>query len=1214
MSRTKLRRVLMGFLLPLAFFSVLSVSCSQEDLLKLLGYELSDFGTFGPEGGRVCSKSGFCIDLPPGATQQNVTIQARKSRVKSPSGVGQVVEYEAPTETFDKDIVVRLPVPEAYRGKGFAVGYRKRENGQTFWESVPTKEVEGGAFLEGSTNHLSLWSIVCPERGLFCTKQKRCIKTQTDAKNCGSCGKICPNGQGCVKGQCQLKCSGSKISCHGKCVDVKSDPEHCGGCKRSCKLSEVCTSGQCKAGCEKNQQECNGRCADLQTSTENCGQCGIRCTKEQACRGGKCVPLCPSNYTICSGSCFNTQNDPRHCGACGHACPVGWSCQKGLCNCASGLQRCGATCADTYRDGKHCGGCGKACPKGRSCFRGSCTRCDLGSNCDGSCVQLQTDAKHCGGCGTACPKGGFCQNGTCACRPGQRVCNSPQGKVCIPNTACCSYKDCRGRRDCVKGSCQCPRYEASCGGFCRNLQTDNAHCGSCGNACKGLRLCRQGICRCPTGTTSCKDGCKRLQTDAKNCGSCDNVCAKGLVCQAGSCLCPAGSRLCNGRCITGSTCCVNSDCRGGRACISGRCLCSKGQTDCSGSCVNTDSDSNHCGGCGKKCASGTVCQKGICSKSKCAQGQKDCHGKCIPQAQCCRSADCPQGKICTSGVCKCPTTQKDCKGTCIPKSYCCIQIDCAKGQICQSYTCRCPAGTKSCNGTCIKVTECCVDAQCQGGKTCQNRKCVCPAGRIDCNGSCADLKNDNKHCGKCSNACSLSEKCTTGICKGIPCGTNQKLCHRVCIPSQNCCSNADCFGGKSCNSGRCSCPKGKKDCNGICRDCCSNSDCTQGQSCIAGSCACPVGQRACQGKCVDNASCCADSDCQGGKTCQSNSCTCPKGKKDCNGICIPDHFCCSDKNCPTGQRCLKGACTCPTGQKLCNGKCIQQNQCCKDADCSGGQTCQTGVCKCPSHQKACNGKCQQCCTNTDCSGGKLCASGSCKCPSGLTDCGGVCRDLTKDNNHCGKCGNKCVSGKVCINSFCTPTAQEGARCNPQGTPGSRIVCDPTKKNLACVPFDQAKTVQRCHFKCGKGLSACASGRACFVGHCHDITCKSNADCLWSNYECRSAPTPTTQFCVPPTPAGPKKFGELCKDPAQTHGCKIGLSCEKATQQSTSGYCTADCTSNAKVCVKEPGGKQSVCQSVGQSGTKLCVFPCRLDKDCPTSFSCKTIGGSQVCLP
>jgi hypothetical protein len=68
--------------------------------------------------------------------------------------------------------------------------------------------------------------------------QLQCLKTATDPDNCGACGRKCPLGARCSRGQC--KCPVDQ--CGDRCVTLSSHPKNCGSCGR------VSPSGYCVLG------------------------------------------------------------------------------------------------------------------------------------------------------------------------------------------------------------------------------------------------------------------------------------------------------------------------------------------------------------------------------------------------------------------------------------------------------------------------------------------------------------------------------------------------------------------------------------------------------------------------------------------------------------------------------------------------------------------------------------------------------------------------------------------------------------------------------------------------------------------------------------------------------------------------------------------------------------------------------------------------------
>lgn len=109
----------------------------------------------------------------------------------------------------------------------------------------------------------------------------------------------------------------------------------------------------------------------------------------------------------------------------------------------------------------------------------------------------------------------------------------------------------------------CSAGQTSCGGACKNLQTDTANCGACGNTCTSAQTCTAGVCTtttttCTTGQTACGNVCKNLQTDSSNCGACGNACATGQTCTNGGCVTSTVTCTTDAQCSTGQVCAENS--------------------------------------------------------------------------------------------------------------------------------------------------------------------------------------------------------------------------------------------------------------------------------------------------------------------------------------------------------------------------------------------------------------------------------------------------------------------------------------------------------------------------------------------------------------------------------------------------------------------------------------------------------------------------------
>ncbi len=310
------------------------------------------------------------------------------------------------------------------------------------------------------------------------------------------------------------------------------------------------------------------RCeTNLMNDPANCGACGVSCggfggiNMGASCVQGKCAFECQiksdpntgenwefrdCNGLLDDGCEVNISADPENCGACGNACAPGVRCIKGKCGCPAGLTDCGR-CTDTRFDDYNCATCGNYCTKPADacnpmpfqtvygCGLSQCgkLKCksgyadcnhDLNKGCasDGCETNTKTDTKNCGGCGIECA-------------PDQDCRDDGYGPQCLDK--------------CEKAGLTLCTLSLSTVG-CKDLLSDKANCGACGNTCPNPRAnqvnaCKKGLCvlECIPGWADCNgdpsDGCEvNIMRHPANCGACGHACdfASGQPCIEGKCL------------------------------------------------------------------------------------------------------------------------------------------------------------------------------------------------------------------------------------------------------------------------------------------------------------------------------------------------------------------------------------------------------------------------------------------------------------------------------------------------------------------------------------------------------------------------------------------------------------------------------------------------------------------------------------------------------
>ncbi|HII99195.1 MAG TPA: hypothetical protein HA272_08100 [Methanoregula sp.] len=383
---------------------------------------------------------------------------------------------------------------------------------------------------------------------------------------------------------------------------------------------------------------------------------------------------------------------------------------------------------------------------------------------------------------------------------------------------------------------------------------------------------------------------------------------------------------------------------------------------------------------------------------------------------------------------------------------------------------------------------------------------ICRSGQTVCNGTCTILSSDNENCGACGQRCppEWGYSCRDGVCRKECAGTTgngtEVSCSGQCTnlwwDNQNCgsCGNR-CIAGETCVEGYCS------------RYCNDPSwgltwypvqDWTHDYS----SPAFFRTQRFC-GDCTRK--------CARHETCIDRQCTCPGDAAHavCNGVCsdiTSDTANCGTcgRACGPAQGCINGVCTdmCRGDEIYCNDHCTSRDSVLTCGSCNhncfrltGYETslispaCVQGQCfaQCGQVRVSLDFDPQNCgrCGNI-CPAGQICVGGRCKtdpasCPTGygLCDPEGSCIPLSGNPHHCGACGNACEGTEVCQNGMCR------LYCDP---PVSREKCwNASVMGWVCInPLTDPQNCGGC-YNSAQGR-VCDQYSVCSGGRCVRVSC------------------------------------------------------------------------------------------------------------------------------
>jgi len=134
------------------------------------------------------------------------------------------------------------------------------------------------------------------------------------------------------------------------------------------------------------------------------------------------------------------------------------------------------------------------------------------------------------------------------------------------------------------------------------------------------------------------------------------------------------------------------------------------------------------------------------------------------------------------------------------------------------------------------------------------------------------------------------------------------------------------------------------------------------------------------------------------------------------------------------------------------------------------------------------------------------------CDGGMKHCDGKCRDLKSNDKHCGKCGNACKKGSVCIDGSCDfcslncTTDSDVCSIEPciDGVGCSTLNC--TNDNDAC-------TVGTCDPVTGCQELDCDNVDMCTTGPCDKDTGCAIVDCDALNDTCLAEPCDPNFGCA-----------------------------------------------------------------------------------------------------